>query len=137
MKSVLRWSLFGVGWLSLLLGVFGIFLPLLPTTPFVLLSACCFSKSSERFHGWLLQHRFFGPIILDWQSQGVIRLRVKITTTFLVVSSVIYCVFFKDIHWLAKISTVLICTGSLTFVWTRPSRRSFSQSLTPNESLQI
>lgn len=57
-----------LGWLSLITGIIGIFLPLLPTTPLVLLAAWCFSKSSERFHTWLLEHKFFGPIVKDWQS---------------------------------------------------------------------
>ena len=57
-----------LGWFSLITGIIGIFLPLLPTTPLVLLAAWCFSKSSERFHTWLLNHKFFGPIVNDWQS---------------------------------------------------------------------
>ena len=56
------------GWFSLITGIIGIFLPLLPTTPLVLLAAWCFSKSSERFHTWLINHKFFGPIVSDWQS---------------------------------------------------------------------
>lgn len=56
------------GWFALLLGVIGIFLPLLPTTPFVLLAAFCFSRSSERFHQWLLNHHFFGPIVKAWEE---------------------------------------------------------------------
>ena len=63
-----RIAYIGLGWVSLVAGVIGIFLPLLPTTPFVLLSAWCFSRSSTRFHSWLTQHRFFGPIVRDWQS---------------------------------------------------------------------
>lgn len=57
-----------LGWVSLILGVIGIVLPLLPTTPFILLSAWCFSQSSKRFHNWLKQHKYFGPIIENWQS---------------------------------------------------------------------
>ncbi len=57
-----------LGWFSLITGIIGIFLPLLPTTPLVLLAAWCFSKSSERFHTWLINHKFFGPIVSDWQS---------------------------------------------------------------------
>lgn len=63
-----RLALLVLGWFSLITGIIGIFLPLLPTTPFVLLSAWCFSKSSERFHTWLTQHKYFGPIVSDWQS---------------------------------------------------------------------
>jgi len=67
-----RLALIILGWLSLITGIIGIFLPLLPTTPLVLLAAWCFSKSSERFHAWLLQHKYFGPIVSDWQSdQGI------------------------------------------------------------------
>ena len=56
------------GWGSLVLGIIGVVLPLLPTTPFILLSAWCFSQSSTRFHNWLTAHKYFGPIIQDWQS---------------------------------------------------------------------
>ena len=57
-----------LGWFSLVTGIIGIFLPLLPTTPLVLLAAWCFSRSSVRFHTWLIEHKFFGPIVRDWQS---------------------------------------------------------------------
>lgn len=66
-----------LGWLSLVSGVIGIFLPLLPTTPLVLLAAWCFSRSSERFHNWLLKHKFFGPIVRDWQSSDGIPKRSR------------------------------------------------------------
>ena len=66
-----------LGWLSLVTGIIGIFLPLLPTTPLVLLAAWCFSKSSERFHTWLLEHKFFGPIVHDWQSSDGIPRRSR------------------------------------------------------------
>jgi len=63
-----RIALLILGWLSLITGIIGIFLPLLPTTPLVLLAAWCFSKSSERFHHWLMNHKYFGPMVRDWQS---------------------------------------------------------------------
>jgi len=56
------------GWLCIILGVIGVFLPLLPTTPFILLAAYCFSRSSPRFHKWILSHRFFGPIVKNYES---------------------------------------------------------------------
>lgn len=56
----------------------GIFLPVLPTTPFVLLAAACFAKSSPRFHNWLVNHRHFGPILHHWQTSRSMPKRAKI-----------------------------------------------------------
>jgi uncharacterized membrane protein YbaN (DUF454 family) len=66
-----------LGCISLALGIVGIFLPLLPTTPFVLLSAYCFAKSSPRLHQWLLNNKTFGPMILQWQQDRTVSPTVK------------------------------------------------------------
>ncbi len=63
-----HYGLIALGWLSIALGVIGIFLPLLPTTPFILLAAWCFARSSERFHQWLMNHQRLGPIVKAWYS---------------------------------------------------------------------
>lgn len=65
------------GILSLALGIIGIFLPLLPTTPFILLAAACFARGSEKFHNWLITHERFGPLVRDWQAHRSIPLRAK------------------------------------------------------------
>lgn len=75
---VKRNILLGIAWISLILGGIGIFLPLLPTTPFILLSAFCFQKSSERFHKWILNSPVFGKYIRDYQEQKGITLKNKI-----------------------------------------------------------
>ncbi|RXZ71598.1 DUF454 domain-containing protein [Fusobacterium necrophorum] len=75
---VKRNILLGIAWISLILGGIGIFLPLLPTTPFILLSAFCFQKSSERFHQWILNSPIFGKYIRDYQEQKGITLKNKI-----------------------------------------------------------
>ncbi|WP_428244332.1 YbaN family protein [Gynuella sp.] len=74
----LRWFLIVIGWLAVLLGFIGIFLPVLPTTPFLLLAASCFAKSSPRFHRWVISSPLFGPIIKDWQEHRFIEKKVKI-----------------------------------------------------------
>ena len=77
-SNLLRWILICCGWLSIVAGVVGIFLPLLPTVPFLLLAAACFARSSVRFHGWLVEHNYLGPLISDYLNGGGIPLRIKI-----------------------------------------------------------
>jgi len=67
-SPILRWSLIGGGTVSLGLGIAGTIVPLLPTTPFLLLSAACYARSSQRCYAWLLNHRVFGQIIHTWQA---------------------------------------------------------------------
>jgi uncharacterized membrane protein YbaN (DUF454 family) len=71
----LVWKLAGA--VALLVGVVGVFLPLLPTTPFVLLAAFCFARGSPRWEAWLLAHPRFGPMVRDWRERHAIPLRAK------------------------------------------------------------
>ena len=68
-----------VGILALALGIIGIFLPLLPTVPFVLLAAACFSRASTRMHRWLLQLPFAGKVIDDYEKGRGVSRRTKLT----------------------------------------------------------
>jgi hypothetical protein len=75
--------------LALGAGLAGIVLPLVPTTPFLLLASYCFLVSSPRWHRWLREHRWFGPLLADWEQRGGIRPRVKllaVTTVLMVVA---------------------------------------------------
>lgn len=65
------------GVLALVTGIVGIFVPLLPTTPFVLLAAFCFARSSPRLEAWLLAHPRFGPMVRNWRERHAIPLRAK------------------------------------------------------------
>jgi hypothetical protein len=83
-----------LGFVFVALGLIGVYLPLLPTTPFLLLAAACFARSSERCHQWLLNNPTFGPIIRDWQDRRCIS---RTSKTIALASNVIfggYAVFF-------------------------------------------
>jgi uncharacterized protein len=71
---------FAAGWLFFVLGVIGAVLPVVPTTPFMLLAAWAFSHSSRRFERWLLEHRWFGPGIQRWRAHRVVPMRVKVVS---------------------------------------------------------
>lgn len=86
-KGTLRLLYFLLGWSFLLLGILGAFLPLLPTTPFVLLALFFFSRSSEKWSAWILNHRVLGPPIHRWQEKKAIKRNVKIwAVTILIIS---------------------------------------------------
>jgi len=77
------------GWLSLAAGFVGIFLPLLPTVPFVLLAAFCFSRGSARCERWLLGHPRFGPWIEDWRANRAVPLRAKQLATLMMAAGAV------------------------------------------------
>ena len=77
-SAVVRAVFLGTGLVALGLGIAGIFLPVLPTTPFILLAAACFARSHRRFHEWLRAHRLYGPMIDEWQRYRSIPYRAKI-----------------------------------------------------------
>ena len=79
-SPLVRQLLLVVGWLAVLLGVIGIFLPVLPTTPFLLLAAACFVRSSRRVYQWLVDHPRLGPWLLDYLEGNGIPLKGKIYT---------------------------------------------------------
>jgi uncharacterized membrane protein YbaN (DUF454 family) len=86
-SPVVRWALILLGWCFVALGTIGVFLPILPTTPFLLLAAACFVRGSERVHRWLLSTRPFGPIIREWRASRTIPLRAKRIAQVLIVLS--------------------------------------------------
>ncbi len=91
-----------IGIISLGLGIIGAFLPLLPTTPFVLLSAVLFAKSSDKLHQWLLNHKIFGRIITNFRDKKEIPVKAKIISIGSMWIMNTFSIFFilKDKLWL-------------------------------------
>jgi len=87
-----RWLLIGVGSLSVVLGAVGIFVPILPTTPFLLLAAACFVRSSPRLYRWLITRQWFGAYIKNYREHRVIPLRFKVLTLTLLWLSIGYAI---------------------------------------------
>ena len=94
-----RYALLAVGWLSIALGVIGIFLPVLPTTPFLLLAAACFMRSSRRFYLWLVNHRQLGPWIVDYLEGQGIPLKGKVYAIGLMWLSILFSCYLVPLPW--------------------------------------
>ena len=110
------------GTLFLLLGIIGIFLPILPTTPFLLLATACYARSSRRFYNWLMNHPSFGPLIVEWRTYRSIPRRIKlvaITMMILTFSSSI--LFFVKDGWL-QLALALFGLALVAWLYQVPSR---------------
>ncbi len=116
MERVRRGVLVTAGLLSVALGVAGIFLPLLPTTPFLLLAAACFVRSSERLYRWLLEHRWLGPYLRNYREHRALPLRAKVVTLLLLWASVAWGTFAVLEHWALRVPMLLVSAGVTVFV---------------------
>ena len=100
-----------LGTLSLGLGILGIFLPLLPTTPFLLLTAALYFKGSPRLYQWLLNHKYFGTYIRNLRENKAIPLRANIISLLLMWGTMLYCIFFLIPLVCVKVLLFLIAVG--------------------------
>jgi uncharacterized protein len=110
-----------VGHLCLCLGFIGLFVPILPTVPFFLLAAFSYSRTSERFHSWLITHPRFGPAIVEWRDHRVIRSRAKILSVFAISISVSASLLLLELprSVYAVVVLVAVCAGG--FILSCPS----------------
>lgn len=125
----------GLGTLFVLLGIAGALLPVLPTTPFMLLAAACYARASSRFYNWLLNNPAFGPTILEWRRHRSIPWRVKLTAIALMAVTLgISIVFF--VPW-PELQAALAVFGLLlaTYMYRIPSRDR-PQGLSPGDRSQ-
>lgn len=113
--------LFINGWVCVVLGVIGAFLPILPTTPFLILAAYLFSKSSPRVHKWLTGLPYFGDAIIDWEKNKVIRPKAKFMSISLIILTFSASIYFANIHYGLKVMLVCIAVICIAFISTRKS----------------
>ena len=107
----MRYLLAIFGTVSLALGVMGIFLPVLPTTPFLLLSAALYMRSSQRLYDWLMSHKHLGAYIRNFREHKALPLRVKIVSVTMVWVTLLYCAFFVAREWWMSVLFIAIATG--------------------------
>jgi uncharacterized membrane protein YbaN (DUF454 family) len=108
-----------VGLLALALGAIGIALPLLPTTPFILVAAFAFAQSSEKLHQWLLDHNVFGPLIDNWQRHGAISRRAKVLSVVSMAALLLISVAMVAPPAVIIVQLVVL-GGAALFILTRP-----------------
>ena len=111
-----------IGWIALILGVIGAFLPVMPTVPFLIVALWGFSKSSQRFHDWLYHHKVYGPMLRQWDRHRVIPLWGKIWACVAMSGSLIIMVFLMQapLPLVAMAAAVMLAVAA--YILSKPSR---------------
>ena len=111
------WKTAGI--LAVGLGVIGIVVPLLPTTPFLLLAAFCFDRSSPALHNWLISHAHLGPVIRNWHDHGAVPKSAKILAVVFMAAALLGGIYFQFNPWVLALQAVIF-TSVAMFLITRP-----------------
>jgi uncharacterized membrane protein YbaN (DUF454 family) len=121
------------GWICIALGAIGAVLPLLPTTPFLILALVFFSKSSPRFHHMLLNNATVGPVLKDWEEKKVLSRQIKYKATFLIAISfsISVAIYYNDIH--VQLYLIALALVLLFLIW-RIKEEPQTESKTNNRS---
>ena len=120
-ETVIQHILRLLGYVFVGLGVAGVFLPLVPTTPFLLVALACFARSSPAVHDWLINHRTLGPYIVDWERDRSIPLPAKLLSVIMMSASLVWLAIGTDAPAAAVWITggVLACVAA--YILTRPT----------------
>lgn len=106
-----RWVLMTTGVLAVAAGVIGVFVPLLPTTPFLLLAAACFFRSSRRLYIWLVGHRWLGPYLRNYRERHAMTWRAKATALVLLWGAIGYSAVLVASAWWLRLGLGLVALG--------------------------
>ena len=116
-----RVILVSLSFVFLTLGVIGVFLPILPTTPFILLSAYLYGRSSSRFYNWLMNHRILGPPLRNWKENGRIPFKSKVFAVIMIIGTIGFSVIYVVPILAVKILLSIVgCLVSI-YIISRPS----------------
>lgn len=118
---ILHWSLLIIGWLSVILGVLGIFLPILPTTPFLLLAAACFARTSEKFYQWLITHPKLGTYIAAYIDGKGLPFKAKCYTSALMIGMMSLSAYLVKPPVWVMIAMALIALGVTCYLFRLPT----------------
>ena len=108
-----------IGWIAVVLGTLGVVLPLLPTTPFILLAAWCFARSSPRFHDWLLYRSWFGGYLRHWQKHRAMPPGAKPRAILLILVTFSISLCLVNMMWVRGLLLVILAC-LLIFMWRIP-----------------
>lgn len=120
-SAALRGLYLGAGLAFVALGFIGAFLPVLPTTPFLILAVACFARSSQRLESWLLDHPRFGPALRDWRERGAIPAKAKLMSLAGTSAGFVLFWFGSQPSPATAIAVALLMLSGLAYVFTRPS----------------
>jgi hypothetical protein len=111
-NQLLKCILITIGTIFVGIGIIGIFIPILPTTPFLLLAAACYARSSTRFYNWLINNKLIGTYIKNYREGKGVPIRVKVFTILLLWITILFSVFFiLLISWIKIILIIIIAIG--------------------------
>jgi len=115
--QVKHYLLICLGWLFVILGAIGAVLPLLPTTPFLILALACFAESSPRFHKMLLNNKWFGPPLAQWENNHTVRKKVKFKAMGLIIATFGISILVLSSRTGLQLMLVCFCLILLWFIW--------------------
>lgn len=123
MRALTRPLLIGTGWMCVGLGIFGIIMPMFPTTPFLLVAVWAFSKSSPELAERIRNHRLAGPYIRDWQDEGVIPFKAKIIAVTMMSAMLAFLIYRAALPPWAIAGIGVILGATAIYILSRPSKR--------------
>jgi uncharacterized membrane protein YbaN (DUF454 family) len=123
-KKIVKALYFTGGTISLILGIIGIVLPILPTTPFLLLAAACYARSSEKFYNWLLNNRILGYYIRNYREGKGMPKKIKIFTISLLWITILLTSFiFVRIVWIRYVLIIIAIAVTIHIILIRPKKK--------------